>query len=206
MIRVAIKSLGASALLVLAVGCQNPAEKQVNERADARKEIPEAGKDAQKKIEEAREDLDKAEQKFGEKVGDANQEITDEVKEASKQIGDADKAANEKMIDARYARFEILKNESESAFATRAEEAMDRLQPDVDNALLDARTPGASQKVKDAADKAKASLDEARKDLTELRSKTGKLFDDGRLGVGLAINKTQRELDTVHEEMAAAKM
>src|SRR5690242_9454812 len=57
----AITPITASALFALAIGCNNPAEKQVNERSEARKEINQAGQDAQEKVQNAREDLAEAE-------------------------------------------------------------------------------------------------------------------------------------------------
>lgn len=202
----AIIPITASALFALAIGCNNPAEKQVNERSEARKEINQAGQDAQQKVENAREDLAEAEKKFGEKVGDAQKEIADEAKEGAKEISDADQDANEKRMEAKYERFEILKNESETAFASRADAAIARLQTDLDVATQRSQAAGATKDMQDATKEAKEALDEARKDLTELRGKTGKLFDDGRIGVGLAINKAQRELTDAYEAMADAKM
>lgn len=202
----AITPITASALFALAIGCNNPAEKQVNERSEARKEINQAGQDAQEKVQNAREDLAEAEKKFGEKVGDAQKEIADEAKEGAKEIGDADQDASEKLMEAKYERFEILKNESETAFASRADATIARLQTDLDVATQRSQAAGATKDMQDATKEAKEALDEARKDLTELRAKSGKLFDDGRVGVGLAINKAQRELTDAYEAMAEAKM
>src|SRR5688500_14363963 len=145
MFRIVIKPITASALIALAMGCNTPAEKQVNERAEARKEIPEAGKDAQQKIENAREDLAEAEKKFGEKVGDAQQEIADEVDEASKEIGRADNQASKVGAEERYERFEILKNESEAAFASRADAAIARLQTDLDATIQKSQSASAAK-------------------------------------------------------------
>ncbi|HWB77987.1 MAG TPA: hypothetical protein VG755_23645 [Nannocystaceae bacterium] len=202
----AITPITASALFALAIGCNNPAEKQVNERSEARKEINQAGQDAQEKVANAREDLAEAEKKFGEKVGDAQKEIADEAKEGAKEIGDADQAASDKLMEAKYERFEILKNESESAFATRADATIARLQTDLDTATQRSTAAGATKDMQEAVKEAGEALAEARTDLVELRGKTGKLFDDGRLGVGTAINKAQRELTEAYEEMAEAKM
>ncbi len=202
----AITPITASALFALAIGCETPAEKQVNERADARKEIPAAAQDAKEKIENAREDLADAEAKFAEKVGDAQKEVAEEVEEANKEIAHADNAASKAMAEGRYERFEILKNESESAFATRADAAIARLQTDLDAATQRAKGAAATKDLTDAVDESSKALAEARTDLVELRGKTGKMFDDGRVGVGVAINKAQRELTEAWEELAELKM
>jgi hypothetical protein len=199
------KLIIVSTLFTLALGCQTPAEKQGNERAEARKEINDAADKAEKKIESAAKDLDDAKAEFGEKVADANKELADEQNEARKEIAEADKDAAEKLAEDRYARFEIIKNESEAEFATRADAAITRLQTDFDAAKLRTKT-AANEDLTEDLDAAGTAIAEAKKDLTELRSKTGKVFDDGRLGVGTAINKAQRNLSDAYEEMASLKM
>ena len=202
----AITPITASALFALAIGCQSPAEKQVNERVEANKEIPAAAKDAQKKIADAKEDLAEAEKEYGEKVGEAQKEIADEVDEANKETAHADNAASKAMQEGRYERFEILKNESEAAFASRADAAIARLQTDLDSATQRSKGASATKDLTEAVDESSKALAEARTDLVELRGKTGKLFDDGRVGVGVAINKAQRELTEAWEELAELKM
>lgn len=202
------------ALVLAAVGCQTPAEKQAGERAEARKEITEAGKDAREKIDDANKDLDKDLAKdtkditenledHGEAVVDATKKINDEVDEAAKEMDraadSADKDKNE------YARFEALKNESHTAFATRADAAIAKAQADLDKAQKRAGTTAPKDLTKDLND-ADAALKEARKDLDELRNKTGNVIDDGRLGVATAINKAQRELTDAYDGLDKAKM
>lgn len=199
------KLIIGSALFTFAFGCQTPAEKQGQERGEARKEIREASVQAEKKIDEAGKDLDDAEKKFGEKVAEANEDVADEVKEANKEIAAADKDAADKLGDDRYDRFEIIKNESEAEFAGRADAALARLDKDLDAAKVRTKAAANEDLSKDL-EVAGGALAEAKKDLTELRAKTGKVFDDGRLGVGTAINKAQRNLADAYEEMAALKM
>ncbi|MBC8071331.1 MAG: hypothetical protein IAG13_23600 [Deltaproteobacteria bacterium] len=186
--------------LTLAFGCDSPAEKAVNERADAKKEIAEAGKDAAKKIEGS--DTPK---ELAENVEEGNKKILDEANEANQAIGEADKDAAAKIADAKYERFEILKNESETAFASRADAAIARLTTDAESAAKRAATVPTNKDLADAVGEAKKALEEATKDLTELRAKSGKLFDDGRLGVGTAINEAQRELTEATEQLTQLK-
>ncbi len=202
--------------ILLAVGCQSAAEKQAEERAEARKEITEAGKDAREKIDDANKDLakdlDKGAQDIredardhGEKVVDATQKINDEVDEAAKEMDDKPGVDMKTGGKSRYERFEALKNESHTTFATRADGAIAKLQADLDAARSRAGTSAPKDLGEDLADAAEA-LKEARKDLDEVRNKTGNVIDDGRIGVATAINKAQRELDDAYEELDKAKM
>lgn len=199
------KTIITASILALAIGCQNAGEKQVDERKEAGKEIADATKSANKDIADAKEDLSKAQEKYGEKVADAQDKITDEVKEAGKEIADADKEAAKELNDARYERFDIIENEGEPAFATRANAALARL--DADLATATGKAGKASdEKLNKALADAKNSLAEAKKDLAELRGKTGKVFDDGRIGVGVAINDAQRALTDAFTQIATLKM
>jgi hypothetical protein len=209
-------SIGA---VLLAVGCQSPAEKQAEERAEARKEITEAGKDAREKIDDANKDLAKDLDKdaqdiredardHGEKVVDATQKINDEVDEAAKEMtraADDKPGFDNKMDGNRYERFEALKNESHTTFATRADGAIAKLQADLDAARSRAGTSAPKDLAEDLTD-ADEALKEARKDLDEVRNKTGNVIDDGRIGVATAINKAQRELTDAYGELDKAKM
>ena len=211
-----LASVGA---LLLAVGCQSPAEKQAENRAEAKQEITEAGKDAREKIDDANKDLAKevnkdidksieAGQDHAEKVADASKKITDEVDEAAKEINRADDDDNKggtKAGDDRYERFEALKNESHTAFASRADAAIGKLQADLDAARKRAGTSATKDMTENLTD-ADEALKEARKDLDEVRNKTGNVIDDGRIGVATAINKAQRELDDLYDDLDDAKM
>ena len=190
----------ASTLLTFVFGCPTPAEKQIAASNDARKEIPAAGKQAQKEVSAAREDLAEAQKEFGDKVVDAQKEVTNEVDEASREIGEAKTAAA--VANARYVHFAVLKDESQAAFAARADGPIAVLQADLDGAQKRSKTVTNEALHKNLTE-ASDALTEAKKDLAELRSKTGKFFDDGRVGVGLAINKAQREMNDAHEGMAA---
>ena len=188
------------AVLLAIPGCQSPAEKTAEERSEARKEISEAGKDAQKKVDEATKE-------YGEKLGEAEKTIADEVKEGAKEIGDAEKpVTGPKMgTENRYERFEALKNESNIAFATRADAAIARLQGDLDKARS-RLGKGTNKDVSDDLADVDAALKEARKDLEQVRDKTGGVIDDGRLGVATAINKAERNLTDAYDELDKAKM
>lgn len=199
------KLIIGSALFTLALGCQTPAEKQGEARVEGRKEIKEATVDASKKIDEASKELNEAEKKFGKEVAEANKEVAEEVAEANKEIAEADKDAAKQLEGDRYPRFEIIKNETEGEFAIRAEAALARAQTDLDAAQLKAKTTTTESLTK-ALDVASTAVSEAKKDLAELRTKTGKVFDDGRLGVGTAINRAQRNLSDAYKEMAALRM
>jgi len=205
--RNAVKLASCYALALIVVGCQTPAEKTEHERAEARKEISEAGKDAAEKVQEANKE-------YGEKAAEAEKTIADEVTKGAKEIGEAE--AKDKNADRegagmkvgggdRYTRFEALKNESHTAFAARADAAIATLQKDLDAARARAGTTAAKDIMENLTD-ADAALAEAKKDLEEVRNKTGNIIDDGRLGVSTAINKAQRELDDVYDELSTAKM
>jgi hypothetical protein len=199
------KLIIGSALLTLALGCETPAEKQGEARVEASKDIKEASLEAKKDIDAAAKDLDDAEKKFGDKVADANKEVVEEIVDANKEIAAADKDAAKQLAGDRYERFEIIKDESEAAFATRANAAIARVQTDLDAANLRAKKAVNEDLNKDL-EVAATAVAEAKKDLTELRAKTGKVFDDGRLGVGTAINKAQDNISDAYEKMAGLKM
>jgi hypothetical protein len=203
--RNAVKLANCCALALIVVGCQSPAEKTANERAEARQEISEASKDAAEKVHEAGKD-------YGDKAADAQEKVTDEVREGAKEITDAqdknadrDGAGMKLGDDDRYERFEALKNESHTAFAARADAAIATLQKDLDAARSRAGTTASKDIMENLTD-ADAALAEAKKDLEEVRNKTGNVIDDGRLGVSTAINKAQRELDDVYDDLSTAKM
>lgn len=202
----AISPITASLLFTLAIGCDSPSEKQANERTEAKKEVADAGKDAKKDITEAKEDLKDAQVKYGEKVGEAQKDIADQVVEGAKEVAEADKDAAKANASDRYARFEILKDETEAAFASRADAAITTLKNDLDAARKRSTASGATKDLSDAVAEASKALDEATKDLNELRAKKGKIFGDGRVGVGTNINEAQRELSEAYVELAAAKM
>jgi hypothetical protein len=199
------KLIIGSVLFTLALGCQTPAEKQGEARVEARKEINEATVEASKKIDEAGKDLKEAGKEFGKEVADANKEVAEEVAEANKEMAEADKDAAKALEGDRYARFEIIKNETEGEFAIRAEAALARAQTDLDAAKLKAKSV-TNETLAKKIDVASTAVAEAKKDLAELRTKTGKVFDDGRLGVGTAINRAQRNLSDAYQEMAALRM
>jgi hypothetical protein len=81
------------ALLLAAVGCQTPAEKQAGERAEARKEITEAGKDAREKIDDANKDLNKD-------LNRQTKDINEGVKDHGEEVVDATKKINEEVDEA----------------------------------------------------------------------------------------------------------
>lgn len=199
------KLILSSAIFTLAIGCQTPAEKQGKERVEARKEVNAAAIEAGKEIEEAAKERNEAEKEFGEKVAAANEKVNDEIVEAKGEMAAADKEAAKELEGDRYARFEVIKNETEGEFATRADAALAKVQADFDAAKLRAKTVTNADLDKNLA-VAGTAIAEANKDLVELRAKTGKVFDDGRLGVGTAINKAQRNLSDAYQQMAALKM
>jgi hypothetical protein len=190
----------------LAIGCDSPSEKQANERSEAKKEVADAGKDAKKEIAEAKKDLNEAQVEYGEKVGEAQKEIADKVVEGSKEVTAADKEAAKANAADRYTRFEILKDETEAAFATRAEGALATLKTDLDAARKRSTASGAAKDLTNDVGEASTAIDEATKHLNDLRAKKGKFFDEGRIGVGTKINEAQRELGEVYVALADAKM
>lgn len=212
----------ASTLFTGALACQTPPDRTTDDRrVDARSdrgdaydpydEIREAGVEAHKKIATAptrpMPPMPAPADKKPTTVDDMKPPTIDDTKKTTvdDEMAAANRDAAKKLAADRYERFDIIKNETEMAFAARADTAIARLQTDLDAAKKRTQASTTTDLGDNLADATEA-LDEAKEDLAELRGKTGKIFDDGRIGVGVAINRAQRQLSNAYEEMAALKM
>lgn len=198
----------------LLAACRTPTEVQVDEHVAARDDVTKAGAIAGERGEHAREALEKAEREFGEEVAKAQIGIGEAVSKADERVGTADATAAGARASDRYPRFTDLTTESEVEFDTRAQAALDRVALDLE--VADHRRGAASDAALTAAMReATADLATARQDLTGLRSKTGAVLDDGRVGVkmavdrvgvGVAINRAQRSSEATYGRLAVLEM
>lgn len=187
MLRNSMKLCGVCALLIAVVGCdKSPGE----EKAEANKEIAQA----QEKAREA--EVDARDEPAGEaarEVAEANKDMAEKTAQEMKEV------ANAENDDAgEYERFEALKDETKTAFSQRAEAALTKVETDLKAIESQAL---AKDDTKDDVNDAKEALAEARKDLQEVTGTNDKAFDDGKVGVAMAINKAQREVADLREEL-----
>jgi hypothetical protein len=102
----------------------------------------------------------------------------------------------------RYERFEAIRDETKVAFTQRADEAISRIETDIQ--ALESRAAGNKDAAEGIGD-AKEAILEAREDLNEIRTGSDEVFDDGKMGVAVAINKAQREVEDIREEMKSPR-
>lgn len=100
-----------------------------------------------------------------------------------------------------YARFESVKDEGVATFRARAEAQLTVLASDYEMLNTEARKQTVPSKLTGDLEAAAEAIGEARKDLAEVRDATGSRLDDGRLGVGTAINKAQRNLTAANKAL-----
>jgi cytochrome c556 len=206
------KSLTLSVVaLALSLGACNkdPAE----ERQEARREMGEALDDHAEKVNEAQEEN---EADKGKEITQANKELADKQKEAYDDVEAAEKREAEDMDEEEGARvverpagdkpesekdvladrFEAYKDETKAEFQTRAQGRIAALEKELKS--VEGTVDADAHKV---LDEAKTSLAEAKKDLNEVVSGTEEVFDDGKAGVAVAINKARRKLERVKDDM-----
>ncbi|MBL8946995.1 MAG: hypothetical protein JNK45_27735 [Myxococcales bacterium] len=198
----------------LAASCRTPTEVQVDEHVAARDDVTKAGELAGKRGEAAREKLEDAQREFGDEVAKAQIGIGRAVSAADQRVATADATAAGARASDRYPRFADLTVESEVEFDTRAQAALDRVELDLEVAAQRGAAAGdaaLTAATREAAD----DLATARQDLASLRSKTGAVLDDGkvgvkmavdRVGVGMAINEVQDASEAVYGRLAMLKL
>lgn len=208
-------TLYALALGLCSVGAcdKSPSE----ERAEARREMGEALDDHRKEVKEAEEEhsgerakeITEANEKLAEKQKEAYEDVKEaERDEAEEARDDADddnegsvvaegNAKPEKDVDAVKDRFEAYKGETKSQFETRAHARIAALEGEIKT--IEGKTSDA--KDGDTLSDARNSLAEAKKDLDEVVHGTDKVFDDGKAGVAVAINKARRKVERVRDDV-----
>jgi cytochrome c556 len=204
------KSLTLSVVaLALSLGACNkdPAE----ERQEARREMGEALDDHAEKVNEAQEEN---EADKGKEITQANKELADKQKEAYDDVREAEENeademdpdrpladkpdnVNESEKDVLANRFEAYKDETKAEFQTRAQARIQALEQELKS--VEGSAPADRD---DDLAAARTSLDEAKKDLNEVVSGTEEVFDDGKAGVAVAINKARRKVERVKEDVA----
>lgn len=110
-------------------------------------------------------------------------------------------AKTTRLAELEYDRFESVKNEDVPSFCARADSRLNMLVEDYERLYVEARKQTVPSRVTGDLEAAAESIDEARKDLDEVRNATGSRIDDGRVGVGGAINKAQRNLEAVNKAL-----
>jgi hypothetical protein len=201
-------SLTLSVLLLgLSLGAcdKDPAE----ERQEARKEMGEALDDHREKVNEAEEEN---EADKGKQITQANKELADKQKEAYEDVKEAEEDEAEegsRVVDRPVGdkpetdkdvladRFEAYKDETKAEFQTRAQGRIAALEKELKSVEGKADAKGT-----EVLAEARTSLDEAKKDLKEVVSGTEDVFDDGKAGVAVAINKARRKVERVKEDIA----
>lgn len=202
--------------LALSLGACNkdPAE----ERQEARKEMGKALEEHAEKVNEAEEEN---EADKGKEITQANQELAEKQKEAYDDVEAAEKREADDMDDADddqegavvverpkgdkpesekdvlADRFEAYKDETKAEFQTRAQGRIAALEKELKS--VEGTVDADAHKV---LDDAKTSLAEAKKDLNEVVSGTEEVFDDGKAGVAVAINKARRKVERVKDDLA----
>jgi hypothetical protein len=175
------KALLAGAVLI--GGCDKndtPDEKVHEARVEHREEVREASRE---------NDPDQR----AKEVAEANAELAQEHAEAYENVerdADDDRAGDDRAGDDRD-RFQALEDETDSAFVQRANGRIAAIQKELDS--LDS-----AKRADDDAHDVEEQLAEARKDLAEFKG--DRLPDDGKLGVTVAINAAERELDRLEAE------
>jgi hypothetical protein len=152
-----------------------------------REELAEARGEHRGEIREASQLEDQDEK--AKKVAKANKELAQEHADAYEDVDENNKGAAR---NADRGRFGALKDETDRAFVVRAKERIDTIQREL-TALAPAEQD--RDEIKDVKDK----LAEARKDLDEFQD-DDLLVDDGKIGVTVAINAAERQLDDLRTD------
>lgn len=207
-------TLYALALGLCSIGActKSPSE----ERAEARREMGEALDDHRKEVKEAEEEHtgERAKEitEANEKLAEKQKEAYEDVKEAEEEAAEDDveddnegsvvaegNAKPEKDVNAVKDRFEAYKGETKSQFETRAQARIAALEGEI-KTIAGHHT--VDSKDQDQLSDARNSLAEAKKDLDEVVHGTDKVFDDGKAGVAVAINKARRKVERVKDDVS----
>ncbi len=184
-----------SAVIGLA-SCDSKSDKEKNAAA-----VAEAERNASENIAEARRE-------GRENVAQAKQTAAADAAEDARDARAAEQADERDVVHAKgdsesreetEQRFEAYNSETREAFAARGEERIKRIEGDLvalEKRKLTSEAKGDAKDVREA-------LREARKNLAELRAGNDKLFDEGQMGIAMAINKAQRKLDNLRKHTVA---
>lgn len=200
--RTSLISIVALGLLSLPA-CQK--DDPAKERREARKEMGEALDEHREKVNEA---LDKDQPEKIEEVSEANRELAEKHKKAYEDVEEAEAEKNEQMARARPEseldpvndRFEAYKDETKDQFKMRASARINALEQEI-KSIEGTVSEDATDEIADA----RSSLEEARKDLGEVVGGTEEVFDDGKAGVAVAINRARRKVERIKDETADKK-
>lgn len=212
-----IPPFGALVLGAALAGCEGNKVKQDTDEAAKRAEelttragekLNQAGRELRHEAGQAGEKLDQAGRELRTEAGKLGHDVDRGAKDAAGHpeggktkgaVAKRDGAGNVEVEEVvTYERFESIDDETKEAFASRANTALSKLEKDI--ASLERKAVTNEDAYEDLAD-AKQALKEARTDLSEVQAGDASFFDDGKLGVTLAINKAQRELKNVREEL-----
>jgi colicin import membrane protein len=216
--RKAIGLCGGCVVVLALMGCETPADKRQEAREKVAREEDQAVRAQREMAEEVRHEKEQQQRQIGESRKGMAEEVTDEYAEQEKKVGEEQREAQEARAElaekeadeavergreTRLPRFEAIKNETNVAFAQRADARLALLAAEIE-VLTEQAKLGASDK-REAMDKeltkAREAFAEAQKDLEEVRERTGTFIDDGRLGVAMAINRAERKLENVREDL-----
>ncbi len=167
-------ALLSTGLLLAACDDKSPEKKVAEAREDYREDVKDA-----KKIDDPQE--------RAEELAEAKQELNEERAEAyeDKDLDDAD---DMQAAGSDRGRFAALKDETDAAFVARAKTRIEAIDKEFE--ALDAASRDKDE-VKDVQEK----ISKARKDLSEFDGELG----DGKLGVTVAINSAERQLDDLSD-------
>ncbi|MBK6919923.1 MAG: hypothetical protein IPH07_21175 [Deltaproteobacteria bacterium] len=203
--------------LLAALGaCSTPAQDQVEAHRDAEQELRDATSKTQAELDQANrklaaelreakgpKEIAAAIDRHDATVVDAHEELAASVSKQAEKLAEADHDAAAAIAGAvAFAPFERDEGESLAAFCSRAEQRIVALEADLGG--LNAQAVGSSSTdARTQLSKATTSLAEARKDLDEVRYGDAAILDDGRLGVGIAINRAQHQLTAARQALVA---
>ena len=177
-------------------------DEPAKERRAARQEVGEALDEHREQVNEA---VEEAEGEKAKKVTEANRELAEKHKEAYEDVEESQREYDEQMArkqpesakDPVTDRFEAYKDETKQEFQTRASARINALEQEIRS--MEGRVEADDT---DEVAAARTSLDEARKDLDEVVGGTEEVFDDGKAGVAVAINRARRKVERIKDDMA----
>jgi hypothetical protein len=217
--RKAIELCGGCVVVLALIGCETPTEKRQEAREKVAREEDEAVRAQREMAEEVRQERARTQEKLGEAREEMAEEMTDEYVDQQKKVGEERRDAQEARAElaeeeadqavargeepGKMPRFEALKNETNLAFAQRADARLLLLSAEIEVLAEQCKLAAQAKRseVEKELGKAREAYAEASKDLAEVRNRTGTFIDDGRLGVAMAINRAERKLQNVREDL-----
>lgn len=161
------------------------------QKAEARVDLAEARKEHSQALRDAARENDARERR--EALNEADKELAEARGETQREINEAER-------DAKYGkRFQLRDRETKENFYDRAMEHVERIESQL--AAIENRTQ--AERHADDVEDVREHLKEARKDLQEIQSGDHGIFDDGKVGVRMAINEAARELEELANDTRA---